>query len=404
LIVPPSWKATTVAAVCTFYTAGDAFEKLEYSATGVPVLAKGDVKPFGRIEHSGSRFYPEELAVRESYRFTEPGDILLTTRDLTQAADFLGLVAPVPTDRKYLINQGANVIRISDAVDPWFFIYWCNGPIYRAHVKGHFVGSTQIHLRKEDFLNAPLWLPPMREQKAIADLLRTLDDKIDLNTQMNKTSEELAGTALDILCANCARQKCRQGTFGDVADVIKEQVDPDSIPADTPYIGLEHIPKGRIALDSWGAASNVGSNKAQFRKGDILFGKLRPYFHKVGVSAIDGICSTDILVIRPKKPEWLAYALFHASSVEMVAHADACSRGTKMPRANWGDLSRFSIPIPRDELVNRFNRLALPLVQLVQASVRESKTVASLRDALVPKVVSGELRIKSVEDKIEAQA
>ena len=71
-------------------------------------------------------------------------------------------------------------------------MYWCNGPIYRAYIKANHVGSTQIHLRKEDLLDAPLWLPKFGEQQAIAHILGTLDDKIDLNRRMNETLESIA--------------------------------------------------------------------------------------------------------------------------------------------------------------------------------------------------------------------
>ncbi|MCP4398742.1 MAG: hypothetical protein GY801_15770 [bacterium] len=75
------------------------------------------------------------------------------------------------------------------------------------------------------------------------------------------------------------------------------------------YIGLEHMPRKSIALTNWGNAEEVESNKFIFKEGECLFGKLRPYFHKVGVAPIDGICLTDILVIAPKSPEWYGYVL-----------------------------------------------------------------------------------------------
>jgi type I restriction enzyme S subunit len=179
----------------THYSGGSAILKLEYGPTGVPVLAKGDVKPFGRVEHGG-RYISPNIAAQKGYKQTEAGDFLLTTRDLTQAANFLGLISPVPTGQRFVVNQGANIIRLLPQVDGRFIAYWSNAPVYRAHIRGHCVGSTQIHLRKDDFLDAPLLLPCPREQHAIAEVLGSLDDKIDSNAHTVQTGLDLAD-ALD---------------------------------------------------------------------------------------------------------------------------------------------------------------------------------------------------------------
>src|SRR5580704_17970849 len=89
---PKAWVSATLRKVVTHYSGGNNFLKLEYEPSGIPVLAKGDIKSFGRIEHGG-RFVPPEIAQQRHYRLTQPGDYLLTTRDLPQAADFLGLLS-----------------------------------------------------------------------------------------------------------------------------------------------------------------------------------------------------------------------------------------------------------------------------------------------------------------------
>src|SRR5438445_4522365 len=122
------------------------------------------------------------------------------------------------------------------------------------------------------------------------------------------------------------------GNIGEIAENPRRGILPPETKQGTPYIGLEHMPRRSIALSEWGDASKTVSNKFQFLKGEILFGKLRPYFHKVGVAAVNGVCSTDILVITPKSPEWYGLVLGHVSSDDFVDYADAASTGTKMPR------------------------------------------------------------------------
>jgi len=87
--------------------------------------------------------------------------------------------------------------------------------------------------------------------------------------------------------------------FGDCAELRLEKVDPKTS-KDSFYIGLEHIEQQSLSLAGYGYGSDVDSQKQRFYQGDILFGKLRPYFRKIIIAPFDGICSTDIWVVMPK--------------------------------------------------------------------------------------------------------
>jgi type I restriction enzyme S subunit len=113
------------------------------------------------------------------------------------------------------------------------------------------------------------------------------------------------------------------------------------------YVGLEHIDQQTLSLNSVGKSTDVTSNKYRFKDGDILFGKLRPYFRKVYRPKFSGICSTDIWVARAKEgfdQGWLFY-LF--ASEDFVNHASGGSGGTRMPRADWGHVKDTTWPVPK---------------------------------------------------------
>jgi type I restriction enzyme S subunit len=162
------------------------------------------------------------------------------------------------------------------------------------------------------------------------------------------------------------------------------------------------MPRKSIGLTEWGHAEDLASNKFRFQRGEILFGKLRPYFHKVGVAPVDGICSTDILVIRPSAPEWFGLVLGHCSSEELISHADASSTGTKMPRTSWADLGRYPIAVPDSKLARRFTEQVQPLVEAIRLNILQSRTLASMRDTLLPRLLSGELSVRDTERLVEA--
>src|SRR5437868_6273133 len=93
--------------------------------------------------------------------------------------------------------------------------------------------------------------------------------------------------------------KSRTITLADIADLISIQVDPRNQPRDL-YVGLEHVGSGRFIRIGGGVAADVQSSKFAFRKGDVLYGKLRPYLDKAILADQDGVCTTELLVLRAK--------------------------------------------------------------------------------------------------------
>lgn len=196
----------------------------------------------------------------------------------------------------------------------------------------------------------------------------------------------------------------KQGNLADVADSPKRGVNPADVAEDTPYIGLEHMPRCSIALTEWEGAGKVTSNKSVFKKGEFLFGKLRPYFHKVGFAPLDGICSTDIVVVIPRAPHWAAFTLACLSSDEFVDYTDQTSTGTNMPRTSWKTMGQYKIRLPPESVARAFQNVAEPLIDRISANIHENRTLAHIRDLLLPKLMSGEIRLREAEKAVEAVA
>ena len=137
----------------------------------------------------------------------------------------------------------------------------------------------------------------------------------------------------------------RSVTLGDCATLVRDSVMPSAC-TDLPYIGLEHIGRGTLSLNDVGSAREVESMKTAFRAGDILFGKLRPYFRKVVRPRFDGICSTDIWVIRPEENVDAGFLFYMLASRKFVDFASQGAEGTRMPRAKWEPASRLAVRLP----------------------------------------------------------
>ncbi len=411
-----------------FDEAGDALINLKCITTG------------GGFNPSGVKYY---TGPHKPEHIVRPGDIVLALTDLTQHGEVMGRPAYVSlfTEREMIASLDlARVELRSDALHPRYLYYRLRGRDYLAHVTGRATGTTVRHLAPRDILEFNFHLPPRQEQEEIASLLGVLDDKIELNRRMNETLEGIIQTLFRSWFVDFdpvrAKADGRElyGLSGDLAALFPEAfvtlsegegrvlevpagwsvgqlgqvmlsprrtIQPAAVPADTPYIGLEHMPRGSIALTDWGRAGDVGSTKLQFCQDEILFGKLRPYFHKVGIAPVDGVASSDIIVIS-SEPQWFGFVLGHVSSTRFVEYANQASTGTRMPRANWSHMTQYKVVLPDERLADAFQALIRPLIEHLRSNIHESRTLAAVRDTLLPKLVSGAVRVPEAEGTLAA--
>jgi len=361
---------------------------------GIPLIATNCIRnELLYPTYEKARFISQEIYATWFRGHPKPGDIIFVNKATP------GRVCLVPDPVDFCIAQDMVAIRADEKkVHPKFLLALLRSPAVQARIEQMHVGTLIPHFKKGDFDKLLLSIPEREVQEFIGDLYFEFSSKIDFNRRMNETLEALAQTIFKSKFVDATTTKLpkgwRAGTLGEVAENPRRSIQPDEIKSSMSYIGLEHMPRRSIALSDWESDTKLGSNKLEFKRGEILFGKLRPYFHKVGVAPLDGVCSTDILVVRPKTPEWFGFVLGHVSSVELVNHTDAASTGTKMPRTNWNDLARFEVALPPESLAAEFAATIRPMIDRIIANIHESRTLAELRDALLPKLLSGELRVK----------
>ena len=288
-------------------------------------------------------------------------------------------------------------------------------------------GSTFPNVSAQQLATLSWPILDVSEQRAIAHILGTLDDKIELNNRMNLTLEAMARAIFkdwfvdfgpirakaeggdpylapeywdlfpDALDRDGKPVGWRTGILSDVADTQRRSVGPTDVAENTPYIGLKHMPRRSIALTEWDGAGKVKSNKSVFKQGEFLFGKLSPCFHKVGFAPLDGICSTDIVIVVPRDPDWAAFTLACLSSDEFVDYTDRTSTGTIMSRTSWKTMGIYKICLPSEQVDQVFQNMVQPLLERVNENIHESHTLAQIRDILLPKLMSGEIRVDEAE-------
>lgn len=355
-------------------------------------------------------------------------------------ADSKALTKPQPQDvlfsiigtigEPYLFQKGdlfglsssVSIIRPNASeIFPKYLYYWIKGHIFQNALYAIKGGVAQSYVSLEMIKSLPLNYPPLPTQRAIASILSNYDDLIENNNRRIKILEEMAKTVyqewfVKYRFPNHENVKMVESELGlipegwevkelgDIATDIRRSVNPAMIDPKTPYFGLEHLPRKSIALNQWGNAEDIKSSKLIFKQGEILFGKIRPYFHKVGVAPVNGICSSDIIVIYPKSKDYFALTMCCVSGDDFIAHATQTSQGTKMPRANWDVLIKYPILVPTMDILSEFNIFVDNLLKQIHNLTFKNINLRKTRDLLLPKLISGEIDVENLDINTERLA
>ncbi|MCU7282060.1 restriction endonuclease subunit S [Pseudomonas peradeniyensis] len=380
----------------------------------------------GRINYGTARRTTIEAFKRKLTDKSRPrvGDVLLT-KDGS-----IGRVAVVDRDG-VCINQSVALLRPKKNINPEFLKYLLISPHYQRVMENDSDGSTIKHIYITRVDKMQVAVPPLAEQSEILKVVGTIDDRITLLRETNATLEAIAQALFKSWFVDFdpvrAKAEGRQpegmdattaalfpnsfedselglvpkgwavGSLGVIAQIVRRQIQASELHAGVRYVGLEHIPRKSLSLSSWGNADGLESTKSAFSEGDILFGKLRPYFHKVVLAPFSGVCSTDILVCQPKEREYFGVVAMHLFSETLISYADRLSNGAKMPRVNWKDLAEYPIVVPSSDIAAKLNEAIHPLLARMTDGIHRAHTLTQLRDTLLPRLISGQLRLPEAE-------
>jgi type I restriction enzyme S subunit len=169
--------------------------------------------------------------------------------------------------------------------------------------------------------------------------------------------------------------------LSDILTTVKKQYQP--IKGDNlAYIGLEHIQQKSLRLEGVGNSDNVTSQKFMFTYGDVLFGKLRPYFRKVVSVNFEGVCSTDIWVLKAKSGHSQKFIKYLVASTEFIETCNIGESGTRMPRADWNYLKDTLWLLPDYTGQERIAEVLSSLDDKIDLLHRQNKTLEQMAETL----------------------
>jgi type I restriction enzyme S subunit len=342
--------------------------------------------------------------------YLEEGDILFVRSNGNR--DLIGRTLFVKKLPEKMSHSGFTIrLRFrSDKVFKPFYVYLFKSSLIRAVLSVYGGGTNINNLNQQILSKLDVPMPPLTVQKKVAAILSAYDELIENNKRrialLEKLAEEIyrewfvrlrfpGHEKVEVVKGVPSGWQVR--TLGSFASEVKRGVKKKDLPDDEKYIGLEHIPRRSIAIKEWATADTVDSNKLLFNERDILFGKIRPYLHKVALAHISGACSTDTIVIRPKDKVYEGYLLFTVFSDTFIELATVASKGTKMPRADWDFLRKLELAIPDEKLLELYQAQFATLFSQIVNLLRENELLAGTRDQLLSRLISGKLSVENLD-------
>lgn len=403
---------------------GTVLKAHEYTATGVPLISAGEIG-YGhfRIQEKTPRVSEQILSRLPEY-VLRTGDIVFGRKG---AVDRSARISHAQ-DGWFLGSDGIR-LRLAASVDSRFMAYQLQSESVRRWILQHATGTTMASLNQGVIERIPIVLPPPLTQRAIARILGSLDDKIELNRRMNETLEEMAralfkswfvdfdrtdgempaGWSIDTLASACtaAGGEVQTGPFGSqlhASDYIAEGI-PVVMP--TNIRDRRVVPAGIVKISAVDAERLA---RHRLLRGDLVYSR-RGDVEKhaiVGREEEGWLCGTGCLRVRPSRvgqPSMSSHYLsLWLDQPEQRAWISARAIGATMPNLNTTILGEVPVLLPDSEALAAFDEFMEPLDARIRALRAESETLAELRDLLLPKLISGELRIRDAERAAESVA
>ena len=406
---------------------GSQLHQSDYVSSGTPIIT---VEHLGdnRILHEGVPHVSDHDRERLSKYSLHNGDIVFSR---------VGSV-----DRRALVRKAENgwlfsgrCLRVRpdpNKIDSTYLSYFFGLPSFKEHIRAIAVGATMPSLNTQILSDVVVPHPcDLNEQRAIAHVLGTLDDKIELNRRMNETLEAMARVlfkswfiVFDPVHAKMAGRDpglpqhladlfpdrlvdselgpipegWEVGCFGYVVEQLRDKENPFASPDKL----FHHFSIPAFDEDQWPKVergADIKSQKSRVLPGTVLLSKLNPEIERVWLIDIDeneqAVCSTEFLVLRPRPPYGRSFSYCLSRSPAFRKRVSSLVTGTSKShqRAQADAVLGLPVVLCPKSLAESFEKRVAAFLQMTEVNRRESRTIAAQRDVLLPKLISGEIKV-----------
>ncbi len=382
----------------------------EHVDDGVPIVRVNNLQS-GRIESIDIMKVSYEIEKKYQRTRLKGGEVLLSL------VGSLGQTAVVSKEiLGWNVARAIAVIPVAPEISPEWVNFALRSPLLQHYIRVWATTTVQATLNLGDVVRLPIPIPPEKERKAIVDILCALDDKIELNRRTNRTLESMARVVFRQWFVESEEvRKWKIGYLSDIAYIVRG-VSYRSIDlvedSDTALVTLKSMERGGGYKED-GLKPYVGEYKPEQKlsPGEVVIAHtdLTQAADVIGKAARietsekhpNLVASLDMAIVRPKgEPYTNEYLYGLLSQVEFSDHAYGYTNGTTVLHLSTKALPEYQFRIPPKNKVEEFSQLVLPMFAKIDNNKKESRTLASLRDTLLPKLMRGEVRVKDVEREL----
>lgn len=418
------WSNTILESVCSKITDGSHYSPPSVHI-GMPMASSKDLRLWGIDTTSVRQISSEEFdkLVKAGCQ-PEIGDVLLAK----DGANCLETSCTFRQNDRVVLLSSIAILRPGPRLDSDFLHYYLQSA--KTFMKSSFVAGSAIpRIVLKDLRRVPIKLPPITEQKVVSSCLRCLDDKIELNRRMNNTLEALARALFKSWFGDYDAPHTRSAAFhnselgdipigwrvtklGDVANIIDclHSKKPDRQQNGRPLLQLWNIKDDGLMdmSDTYFISEDdyeFWTSRMEAKEGDCVItnvGRVAAVAQiPAGFSAALGRNMTGIRCRREYPyPTYLIQLLMSQSMREEIGlKTDA---GTILESLNVRSIPQLRFVLPPREMLDVFEQRCRPLRARMEANLEESRTLSTLRDTVLPKLISGVIRIKEIEKSIGA--
>ena len=335
------------------------------------------------------RYYGAQGVIDHVDDYIYDGTYLLIAEDGENLKSKKQNIAQV-VDGQFWVNNHAHIVQGNEQCDTRFLCYLINS----MDLSGYVTGSAQPKLSQANLNAVTLSLPTLVEQKRIVEYLYMLDQKIDVNRQINDNLADLLQTVYQERFGDTSLI-ANQGILSDICSYSRDKVAVSELNVST-YFSTENMLSGK-AGSTEATSLPTTSQTTACHKGDTLISNIRPYFKKIVYCEDNCGCSTDVLCFTPSQPRYSAYLFSTLYADKFFAFMVAGSKGTKMPRGDKQQIMTYPVVLPSEEELAGFNTIASPLLEQIYSNSAENKRLSILRDTLLPKLMSGEIDVSAIQ-------
>ncbi|MPZ67194.1 MAG: restriction endonuclease subunit S [Pseudonocardiaceae bacterium] len=401
-------RAAWEGAVSQRVTLGEVSERVDYGLTTSAVV-DGDGPRFLRITDIQNSFIDWPVVPHCKASPLEVAKFELRTGDVVVArtGGSTGRSQWVKVDEPAVFASYLVRFRMKMNFCSRFIAYVLSSAPWLHHVAGVAHGkSAQPNMSASEMARFEFNCPSLGEQRAIAEVLGALDDKIAANFAVARTAEELLRADFETWRTDekptRPRSSLRLTDLVELNPIVARPTEEEPV-----YVDMQKMPVSGMSITDW--SSRPAKGGARFQNGDTLLARITPCLENRKTGYVDflsdgqiALGSTEYIVMRSRSGIPLEFSYFIATSEQFRTFAIRHMSGTSgRQRVSAADLADFQLAVPDPSWLESFGRKAGALFELVKSQRDENRTLAQTRDALLPDLMSGQIRVKNAEKRVE---